>query len=184
MRADWSMSPCSATALKPCRTSERCSSATSRLRLQKMIAFLKLSAARIRRRSVSRLSCGSRPVLTSCWVMVGDGGGGLRHFDPHRIVQELLGDAPDLRRHGGGEEQRLARERHQLADALDVGDEAHVEHAVGFVDDEKLDAGEQQPAALGMIEQAARRRDQHVDAARQLGVLVVERNAADDAARR
>ena len=35
-----------------------------------MIAFLKLSAERIRRRSVSRLSCGSRPVLTSCCVMV------------------------------------------------------------------------------------------------------------------
>ena len=35
-------------------------------------------------------------------------------------------------------------------------------------------------AALGMVEQAAGRRDQHVDAAHQLGVLVVERDAADD----
>ena len=72
------------------------------------------------------------------------------------------------------------RERHQLADALDVGDEAHVEHAVGFVDHQQLDAGHQQPAALVMVEQAAGRRDQHVDAAHQLGVLVVERDAADD----
>ena len=95
-------------------------------------------------------------------------------------MQELLGDALDLRRHGGGEEQRLARERHELADALDVRDEAHVEHAVGFVDHEQLDAGHQQPSALEMVEQAARRRDQHVDAAHQLGVLVVKRNAADD----
>ena len=31
-----------------------------------------------------------------------------------------------------------------------------------------------------MIEQAARRRDQHIDAAHQLGVLIVERHAADD----
>ena len=180
MRADWSMSPCSATALKPWRTSERCSSATSRLRLQKMIAFLKPSAERIRRRSVSRLSCGSRPVLTSSWVVVATVVAGLRDLDPHRIVQELLGDAPDFRRHGGGEEQRLAGERHELADALDVGNEAHVEHAVGFVDHQQFDAGEQQPSALEMIEQAARRRDQHVDAARELGVLVVERHAADD----
>ena len=105
---------------------------------------------------------------------------GARDFDAHRIVQELLGDAPDFRRHGGGEEQRLAGERNELADALDVGNEAHVEHAVGFVDDQKLDAGEQEPAALEMVEQAAGRRDQHVDAARELGVLVVERNAADD----
>ena len=92
----------------------------------------------------------------------------------------MFGDAPDFRRHGGGEEQGLARERHQLADALDVRNEAHVEHAVGFVDHQQLDAGQQQPSALVMVEQAARRRDQHVDAARQLGVLVVERNAADD----
>ena len=145
-----------------------------------MMAFLKLSAERIRRRSVSRLSCGSRPVLTSCWVMVAAVVAGLRDFDLHRIVQELLGDALDFRRHGRGEEQGLARERHELADALDVGDEAHVEHAVGFVDDQQLDAGQQQPAALEMVEQAARRCDQHVDAARQLGVLVVERDAADE----
>ena len=70
VRADWSMSPCSATAEKPWRTSERCSAATSRLRLQKTIAFFKPSAERMRRRSVSRLSCGSRPVLTSSWVVV------------------------------------------------------------------------------------------------------------------
>jgi hypothetical protein len=63
-------------------------------------------------------------------------------------VQELLGEALDLRRHGGREEQRLAGEGDQLADALDVRDEAHVEHAVGLVDDEDLDAGEQQLAAL------------------------------------
>ena len=31
-----------------------------------------------------------------------------------------------------------------LHDALDIGDEAHVEHAVGFVDDQELDAGQQQ----------------------------------------
>ena len=95
-------------------------------------------------------------------------------------MQELLGDAPDFRRHGGGEKQRLAGERNQLADALDVGDEAHVEHAVGLVDDQKLDAGEQQPAALVMIEQPARRRDQHIDAAPELGILIVERDTADD----
>ena len=62
---------------------------------------------------------------------------------------------------------------------LDVGDEAHVEHAVGFVDHQKLDAGQQQLAALEMVEQPAGRGDQHVDAARQLHVLVVEGHAAD-----
>ena len=94
-------------------------------------------------------------------------------------MQEGFGDAADFRRHRRGEEQRLPRERHQLADAFDVGNEAHVQHAVGFVDDQQFDAGEQQSAALGVVEQPAGGRDQHVDAARQLGVLVAERDAAD-----
>jgi predicted transcriptional regulator len=80
-------------------------------------------------------------------------------------VQEGFGDAADFGRHRRREEQRLPRERDHLADALDVGNEAHVEHAVGFVDDQQFDAGQQQAAALGMVEQPAGRCDQHVDAA-------------------
>ena len=94
-------------------------------------------------------------------------------------MQEGLGDAADFRRHRRGEEQGLPREGNQFADAFDVGNEAHVEHAVGFVDDKEFNAGEQQSAAFGMIEQPAGGRDQNVDAARQLGVLVAERDAAD-----
>ena len=109
-----------------------------------------------------------------------DGGGrGPGDFDLFGIVQEGFGDAADFGRHRRGEEQRLPGERHQLADAFDVGNEAHVQHAVGFVDHQQFDAGEQQAAAFGMVEQAAGRCDQHVDAARQLGVLVAERDAAD-----
>ena len=104
---------------------------------------------------------------------------GLGNFDPLGIVQEGFGDAADFRRHRRGEEQRLPRERDQLADAFDVGNEAHVQHAVGFVDDQQFDAGEQQPAAFGVVEQPAGGCDQDVDAARQLGVLVAERDAAD-----
>ena len=164
--------------MKPWLTSERCSSATSRLRLQKTIAFLKPSAERIRRRSVSRFSCGSRPLFEL--LIDGFGGGrGTRHLDLDRIVQELLGDTPDFRRHRRGEEQRLAGERDELADAFDVRNEAHVEHAVGFVDDQELDAGQEQPPALEMIEQATGRGDQHIDAARELGILIVKRDAAD-----
>ena len=107
------------------------------------------------------------------------GGGGLGNLDPRRIVQEGFGDAADFRRHRRGEEQRLPGEGNQLADAFDVGNEAHVQHAVGFVDDQQFNAGEQQSAALGMVEQPARRCDQHVDAARQFGILIAERNAAD-----
>src|SRR5262245_29596085 len=108
------------------------------------------------------------------------GGGGLRDLDTHRIVQEGIGDALNFGRHGRREEKRLSRERYQFADPLDVGDESHVEHAVRFVDDEQLTAGQKQSSTLEVIEQAARRGDQYVDAAQQLGILVVERNAADD----
>ena len=94
-------------------------------------------------------------------------------------MQKGFGEPRDLGRHGRGEEQRLPRERHQLADALDVGNEAHVEHTVGLVDDENFDAGEQQLAAIEEVEQAARRRDQHVGAAHDLGFLIAEGDAAD-----
>ena len=94
-------------------------------------------------------------------------------------MQEGFGDAGDFGGHRRGEEQRLPRKRNHLADAFDVGNEAHIQHAVGFVDDQQFDAGEQQPAAFGVVEQPAGGCDQHVDAARQLGVLVAERNAAD-----
>ena len=61
------------------------------------------------------------------------------------------------------------RWRQQPADPLDVGNEPHVEHAVGLVDDEDLDAGQQDAAALELVEHAAGRRDQHIDAAVELG---------------
>ena len=106
-------------------------------------------------------------------------GRGPRHLDPHRVVQELLADPSDLGRHRRREEKSLPGEGNKLADPLDVRDETHVEHAVGLVDDEQLDAGQQQLAALDMVEQAAGRRDQHVDAAGDLGILVAEGDAAD-----
>ena len=100
-------------------------------------------------------------------------------FDAFRVLQEAVGELLDFRRHGCREEQRLAGERDQLGDALDIGNETHVEHAVGFVDDEDFDAGHQKLAALAMVEQAAGRADQHIGAALELAVLFVEGDAAD-----
>jgi hypothetical protein len=42
------------------------------------------------------------------------------------------------------------------ADFLDVGDEAHVEHAVGFVDDQQVAAVEHDLAAAEQVHQPAR----------------------------
>src|SRR5215471_14001923 len=106
--------------------------------------------------------------------------GGLGDLDTHRIVQEGIGYALNLRWHGRRKEQRLSCERYQFANPLDVGDEAHVEHAVCFVDDEQLTARQKQSPAFKVIEQTTRCGDQNVDATKQLGVLIVERNATDD----
>ena len=94
-------------------------------------------------------------------------------------MQERIDEAGDLGRHRRREEQRLPGERHQFADPLDVRNEAHVEHAVGFVDHQNFDAGQQQLAAIGKVEQPPRRRDQHVGAASDFRFLIAERHAAD-----
>ncbi len=46
-------------------------------------------------------------------------------------------------------------------------DEAQVKHLVGFVEDEDLGAGNVGGAALEMVDQAAGRRDEHVETLRQ-----------------
>ncbi len=65
-----------------------------------------------------------------------------------------------------------------------VGDEAHVEHAVGFVEDQRLDLAEVDALLLDVVEQAARRGDQHLDAALELGDLRLDVDAAEDAGTR
>jgi hypothetical protein len=74
----------------------------------------------------------------------GDGDGILQHFSRQ---------AGDLRRHRRREEQRLAFARDAAEDALDVGEKPHVEHAVGFVEDEMLDPIELRVRPAQMIEQ-------------------------------
>ena len=60
-------------------------------------------------------------------------------FDAHRIRQERIGDAFDLRGHRGREKQGLTGEGDHPEDALDIGDKAHVEHPVGLVHHHDLD---------------------------------------------
>src|SRR3984893_1285621 len=94
-------------------------------------------------------------------------------------MEKSLGEPCDLRRHGRRKEQSLAGEWHQLADTLDVRDETHVEHPVGFVDDENFDSRQKQLAALGEIQQPSGSRDQNVGAPHDLGFLIAEGNAAN-----
>ena len=58
-------------------------------------------------------------------------------------------------------------------------DEAHVEHAVGLVEDEDLDLVEANGAVLDEVEQPAGRGDEDVDAVGERADLAADRDAAD-----
>ena len=95
-----------------------------------------------------------------------DGRGLRRHRDPGRIAQHL---AASLAISCGmvAEKNSVWRFRQHGDDALDVMDEAHVEHAVGFVEHQDLDLVEAHRALVDQIEQAAGRGHQDIDAVRQ-----------------
>ena len=100
-------------------------------------------------------------------------------FDLGRIGQEGIGNTLDFRCHRGRKEQRLTREGRHLEDTFNIRDETHVQHAVSFVDDHDFHVGQNQFATLEMVDQAAGRRDQHIDAFVDQLVLLFERGAAD-----
>ena len=96
------------------------------------------------------------------------------------VHQEGVGQPTNFRRHGRGEEQRLANPWQQRDDAFDIRDKAHVEHSIRFVDDQDPDIGHQNFAALKKIDQSTRRRDQDIDAAIKLAFLIAETLASDE----
>ncbi len=83
------------------------------------------------------------------------------------LIQGLGSQRFDLLREGGREEHGLAFGRHVFEDALHVGQEAHIEHAVGFIEHQDLDTLELGIALVEMIEQAAGAGDQDLDAVAQ-----------------
>src|SRR5690606_12355478 len=94
-------------------------------------------------------------------------------------MQELFGQLGYFRRHGSREEQGLTRKWNEFADTLDIRDETHVEHAVCLVDDENFNTGQEQFAALKVIEQATGRCDKNIGTTFQLAFLFIERHTAD-----
>jgi hypothetical protein len=85
-----------------------------------------------------------------------------------------------LRGEGGGKHQRLALLRQLLQDALDRRQEAHVEHAVGFVEHQVAHTGQRHRVLLHQVHQAAGRGDQHINPARRRGDLRALADAAVD----
>ena len=98
----------------------------------------------------------------------------------HGVAQQRVGEMADLLRHGRAEEHRLARLGQKPRDAADRLDEAHVEHAVGLVEDEELDLAEVDQALVEQVDQSARRGDDDVDALLDRADLRALADAAED----
>src|SRR6185437_747742 len=109
-----------------------------------------------------------------------DGGCLRRDRDPNRVGKHAAGEPRRGLGHGRREEERLAALGKRGDDALDIVNEAHIEHAVGLVEDENLDRIEAQMTLLNEVEQAPGRRDENVDAARQRIDLRLLPDTAED----
>jgi hypothetical protein len=107
--------------------------------------------------------------------------GGLRG-DRHlgRVLQQLAGQLADLAGHGGREEQVLAFLGQLAGDLADRHHEAQVQHLVGFVEHEDLDAVQVGGLFAQVVHQAARGGHDHVDAGRQGLHLRAVLHAAED----
>ena len=103
-----------------------------------------------------------------------------RDLDRLRIPQDRPGQAPDVVGERRREHEVLAALRQQLDDALDVGQEAHVEHPVGLVEDEDLDLAQVRDLLADEVEQATGRRDEDLDPGAQRLDLRVHGDAAVD----
>ena len=97
-----------------------------------------------------------------------------------RILQVAIGDPAHLLGHGGREQGRLAAAGRLRQDPLDVLDEAHAQHLVGFVQHDQLQRGQVQRAAPQVVHDAPRRADHDLHAAAQALQLFLDRLPAVD----
>lgn len=103
-----------------------------------------------------------------------------RHRDAHGVREQAVCKLTNIARHGGREEERLTLRRQLRDEALHVRKEAHVEHAVRFIEDEDLDVAKRELLLLQEIEKASWRGHDDVDAAIQLADLRLLIHAAED----
>ena len=98
----------------------------------------------------------------------------------HRVVQHLGHNVVHRSRHGRAEQQILPLVRHHSNHALDVVNEAHVEHAVGLVKHEVFHVPEIDVTLLFQVEQSTWRGHEDVDAASKGIDLRTLSNTAED----
>ena len=106
--------------------------------------------------------------------------GGGADLDAHRVADVGFDQVLDGAFDGGGEEQGLAISGQGGHDALDGGQEAHVEHAVGFIQHQDVHVAESDEIAAQKIVETAGGGDQHLGAFANGLQLRVFADAADD----
>ena len=100
--------------------------------------------------------------------------------DLDRVLEVLLRDPADLRRHGRREQRDVLAVGGVGEDRLDVLGEAHLQHLVGLVEDEEAQLAQVERALLEVVHDAARRADDDVHATTQRGQLHAVALAAVD----
>ena len=102
-------------------------------------------------------------------------------FDDFRVFGQFARQFADCAVPSGGEQQSLTIARRRFHDGFDVIDKAHVQHTVGFVQNQHFQTIKINFTALHQIHQTARRGDNQVNRFAQSTGLVAERCAADNA---
>ena len=102
------------------------------------------------------------------------------HFDQRRIMQDAVGERFDLGRVGRREHEVLTTRGEDLEDLADVVNEAHVEHAIRFVEDKNLDIGKVDRSLTDVIEETTGRGHEDVDAATESVDLGIDPYPAED----
>jgi hypothetical protein len=101
-------------------------------------------------------------------------------LNEHRFLRRSADEVLYLTWHGGRKEEVLAPVWQRCEDTANVRQEAHVEHAVRFVEDNHLDVTQVDLLATQMIEKSTRRRNQEVEAGRQAARLRLHSSAAEN----
>src|SRR5690554_3060365 len=107
------------------------------------------------------------------------GGGNRSDLDPAGIGQKLARQCGDGLRHGGGEEEALTLSRQLLNDLPNRLDEAHVEHLIGFIQDQHLYMPEIEGTLTCQVKQPTWGRHQDIDAPVQAADLALDRNSSE-----
>ena len=100
-------------------------------------------------------------------------------FDAEGVVLIFLGEIGDAPRHGRREQQRTTALRRGLEDELHVLAKAHVEHLVGFIQNDRLELRDIEAIAAEVVAQTARRADDNMRTGSECTLLGARIHTAD-----